>query len=121
VAASEYAGRRGLRPVVSGDGWGSGSQLQLVFGPLRRPLQRLRLHQHTTTDDLSSAPESYSALLPLSLIFFTLLVFPFTLLHTGCHRPLHLCPPISSLLRRALSTCRLFTAVGHSWCSLLRR
>ena len=33
--------------------------------------------------------------------------------------------PLSSHLitppPRALSTCRLFTAVGHSWCSLLRR
>jgi len=84
----------------------------------------------TTTDDLHSVRESHSPpplhsptlSLSLSLIFFTLLVFPpFMLLHTGCHRPLHLCPPISSLLHRALSTCRLFAAVGHPWCLLLRR
>jgi hypothetical protein len=97
----------------------AGESVQLVFGPLS---QRLRQHQHTnTTDDLYSARESCSPPPPLSLIFFTLLVFPFTLLHPGCHRPLHLCPPISSLLRRALSTCRLFAAVGHFWCSLLRQ
>jgi hypothetical protein len=85
-------------PRLSGGAGASASA-----GPLS-PLPRPQLHQHTTTstDDLHSARESCSPPRLLFSTFFTLLVFPLALLHTGSYRPLHFCPPISSLRRRAL-------------------
>jgi len=83
---------------LSGDpGWGNALSFSSLAGPFEfhsddsnntdTPPQPPTTYPYSARESFSPPP---TVSLSLSFISFTLSVFPFALLRTGCHRPLHL-------------------------------